>query len=194
MPSTRSLRRVTTVCFGPGHGDDEVVGAPRRCDGRGVALDRAEQHDRGAGEARVHQHLMARDRGDQPLGGGRRRRRASASRDPRTAMRRAGFMPAPPGGSSRGRRGCTTSWNAKRRPTASTSSAEQQPQPLAAHVLAGARAELRADHAADHQDQRQHRVDQMVGGGVHHGRRRHGDRASAPSRCRCTVAVGTRRK
>ena len=53
--------------------------------------------------------------------------------------------------------------------------AEQQPQPLAAHVLSGARAELRADHAADHEDQRQHRVDQVVGGGVHHRRRRHGD-------------------
>ena len=31
-------------------------------------------------------------------------------------------------------------------------SAEQQAQPLAAHLLPGARAELRADHAADHQE------------------------------------------
>ena len=45
---------------------------------------------------------------------------------------------------------------------------------FAADLLAGAGAELGAGHAADHQDQRQHGIDQMVGrrmqqGGEHHG-------------------------
>ena len=45
---------------------------------------------------------------------------------------------------------------------------------LAADLLARPRAELRAGDAADHQDQRQHRIDQMVGDRVQHGGEHHG--------------------
>src|ERR1043165_6597430 len=44
--------------------------------------------------------------------------------------------------------------------------AEQETQLLARETRAGSCAELGADHAADHQDQCQYRVDQMVGGGM----------------------------
>ena len=53
--------------------------------------------------------------------------------------------------------------------------AEQQPQMFAADLLAGAGAELRAGDAADHQDQRQHGVDQMIGDRMQHGGEHHGD-------------------
>ena len=46
---------------------------------------------------------------------------------------------------------------------------------FAADFLAGAGAELRAGDAADHQDQRQHGIDQMVGGRVQDGCEHHGD-------------------
>ena len=45
---------------------------------------------------------------------------------------------------------------------------------FAADLLAGAGAELRAGHAAHHQDQRQHGVHQMVGDRVQHGGEHHG--------------------
>ena len=46
---------------------------------------------------------------------------------------------------------------------------------LAADLLSRPRAKLRPGHAADHQDQRQHDVDQMVGNGVQQGGECHGD-------------------
>src|SRR5215208_136334 len=46
---------------------------------------------------------------------------------------------------------------------------------FAADLLPGAGAELRAGYATDHQDQRQHGVDQMVGHRVQHGGEHHGD-------------------
>ena len=62
-----------------GHGHDDVVAGGAAARRRGVGLDRAEQHDRGAGKVRVHQHLVARDRRHQPLGrGGRGARDATA--------------------------------------------------------------------------------------------------------------------
>ena len=53
--------------------------------------------------------------------------------------------------------------------------AEQQAQMLAAGLLAGARAELRADDAADDEDQRQHRIDLVIGRRMHDDGDRHGD-------------------
>ena len=52
---------------------------------------------------------------------------------------------------------------------------EQQPQMFAADFLPGAGAELRAGDAADHQDQRQHGVDQMIGDRMQQGGEHHGD-------------------
>ena len=69
--------------------------------------------------------------------------------------------------------------------------AEEKAQPLAAHLLSGACAELCAGDAAHHQDQRQHRIDQMIGHRVHHGCRRHGHEGSSME-VPITVAVGTR--
>ena len=52
---------------------------------------------------------------------------------------------------------------------------EQQTQPVGRHLLTGPCAELRADHAADHQQQRQHDVDQMIGRRMQQRRHRHRD-------------------
>src|SRR5205085_9982291 len=52
--------------------------------------------------------------------------------------------------------------------------AEQKPQMFAADFLPETGAELRPGHAADHQNQRQHRIDQMVGNGMKHGGDDHG--------------------
>ena len=51
---------------------------------------------------------------------------------------------------------------------------KQRAHLVAADVLPDARAELRPDDAADHQDDRQHRVDRIVGERVEHGRHGHG--------------------
>ena len=189
-PSTRSLRRATTVSRAR-HGGDDVVGLARR---RAVAC-RAPRCRTGtsrAGEARRDQHARGGNEitsrsaaaGTAP---------AVASRTGEARRRCALLMPRYdlPNGIEIG--GLHHELEGKAQPDREHEQAEQQAQPLAADVLSGARAELGADHAADHQDEREHRVDQVVGGRVHHGGEAMVTRVSTIE-VPITTPVGTRRR
>ncbi len=67
MPSTRSLRYVTSVLARSGDCHDDVIAAAARTGGR-ILLDAAEQDQLVAGEGRGHHDAVVGQRRDQPLG------------------------------------------------------------------------------------------------------------------------------
>ena len=64
----------------------------------------------------------------------------------------------------------------KTHPDRENEEAEQKTQPLAADALPARAPELRTDHAAHHQDQSQHGIDQVIGRGMQYRGRRHGEK------------------
>ena len=81
MPSTRSLRRVTSVCARAGHGDDEVVGAARSAVRGCRARSCRTAQIASPVKLDVTSTWWSRHRRHQPLGGGRLRARRPASSD-----------------------------------------------------------------------------------------------------------------
>ena len=171
MPSIRALRKVTVVPR-PGDGDDDIVAAAAQTR-RAVLLDAAEQDELLAGEIGTTIAMIGK-RSHQPLGSRGCLRRNERGRHEKRSDQLRLMCRYPPAEWNIGSGGNMRS-SAKRIPTANTSKPSRR-RSRSPRIFWPARApELRPGDAANHQDQRQHRIDEMIGGSVHHGCRRHGD-------------------